>query len=250
MVVVAIGQLTFVLACGTVGLRLLIMHRRTGMLPELLLGIGLLCMVTGVPLLALSGLGRGLVGDLRFAPMIFGLGLFSLSMICLCAFTWRTFRPEARWGGLVVATVGSAQVAAAIGAAAVLAATGPEIETTAAAVGWLVALRVPGIVNFVWTGSEAYRQWRMARRRLAVGIGDPVVTNRFALWCAVGVFCTANNLVSTWLQSRGMGPVAHPAGAALIALSGVISAALLWLVFMTPERYRAWVTRRHTASVR
>lgn len=248
MLFVAIGQLVFALACGTVGVRLLLLHRRTRQLPELLLGVGLLAMITCVPLLAVSGLGRGLVGSLRFTPMIMGLGLFALSVTCLCSFTWRTFRPDTRWGGLVVAAVCAAQLAAAIGATRALAATPAEVETTAAAVGWLVALRVPAIVNFAWVAIEGFIQWRMARRRLTLGIGDPVVTNRFALWSAVGIFTTSNNLVSTWLQSQGMGPVAHPGGAAVIATSGAVSSVLLWLVFMTPARYRAWVTRRSTAS--
>jgi hypothetical protein len=133
---------------------------------------------------------------------------------------------------------------AMLGALRGLAAAPENMPSALAASGWFVAVRVPSILALGWTGIEAFRQWRMARRRVALGIGDPVVSNRFALWCAVGSFSTANNLVSTLLQAQGIGPVAHPLGATVIALSGLVSSALLWLVFMPPARYQAWVIRR------
>lgn len=244
MLLVAISQLVFALACGSIGIRLLLIYRRSRRVPELLLGGSLLAIITCVPALAVSGLGRGVVGTLRFTPLLLGLALFWLSTLSMSAFTWRTFRPETRWGGLLVAAVGAAQLAAMIGALLGLAAAPEDVPSIEAARGWFVAVRVPSILNFAWTGSEAFRQWRMARRRLALGIGDSVVTNRFALWCAVGGFTTANNLVSTLLQAQGIGPVAHPVGAAVVALSGLVSSALLWLVFMPPARYQAWVIRR------
>ncbi len=244
MLSVAISQLLFALACGSVGVRLLLIHRRSRQVPELLLAVALLTVITCVPVLGLSGLGRGVVGELRFTPLLLGLALFWLSTACMSAFTWRTFRPGATWGGLLVAALAAAQLAAMLGAVLDLAAAPEGMPAIGAATAWFVAVRVPGILNFAWTGIEAFRQWRMARRRVALGIGDPVVSNRFALWCAVGSFSAANNLVSTLLQAQGIGPVAHPVGAAVIALSGLVSSALLWLVFMPPARYQAWVIRR------
>jgi len=198
MLPVAISQLVLALACGSLGVRLLLVYRRSRGLPELLLGVALLAIITCVPLLAVSGLGRGLVDTLRFAPLMLGLALLSLSTISMSAFAWRTFRPETRWGRLFVAAVGAAQLTTAIGAALQLAATPDGVESIAAAPGWLVAVRVPAVVNFGWTGIEAFRQWRMARRRRA----------------------------------------------AVIAIAGLVSSALLWLVFMPPACYRAWVIRR------
>src|SRR5262245_13939545 len=243
MVLVGISQLVLALACGSVGIRLLLVWRRSRRLPELLLGLALLTISLCGPLIAASGMGRSAVGELDFAPLALGIALFSCSTLGMSGFTWRTFRPQARWG-LLVAAVGVAQLTAAIVALHQLAAAPAELASIDAARGWLVALRVPPIVNFAWTGLEAFGQWRMARRRVALGIGDPVVANRFALWCGVGAFTTANNLVSTLLQSQGISPVAHPLGAAVVATAGLGSSALLWLVFMPPARYQAWVIRR------
>jgi hypothetical protein len=237
----------FALACGSVGVRLLLIHRRSRQLPELLLALALLTIIVCAPLLAVSGLGRGVVGAIRFAPLVLGLALFWLYTLFTGAFTWRAFRPAASWGGLLVAALCAAHLAAMLGALRGLAAAPESMPSIDAAWGWFVAVRVPPILALAWTGGEAFRQWRMARRRVALGIGDPVVCNRFALWCAVGSFSTANNLVSTLLQAQGIGPVAHPVGAAVIALSGLGSSALLWLVFMPPARYQAWVIRRASA---
>src|SRR5262245_38970028 len=218
MLLVGIGQLVLALACGSVGIRLLLVNRRSRRLPELLLGLALVTISVCGPLIAISGIGRVAVGQLRFAPFVLGIALFSLSTLGMSGFTWRTFRPQARWGVLLVVAVGAAQLTAAIGALLRLAAAPDEMASDLAARAWLVAMRVPPIVNFSWTGIESFGQWRMARRRVALGIGDPVVANRFALWCGVGAFTTANNLVSTLLQSQGISPVGHPLGAAVVAI--------------------------------
>lgn len=245
MLPVALSQIALALACGSIGVRLLLLYRSSRRLPELLLGVSLLATITCMPLLVASGVGgSGDVSSIRFAPLVLGFAVFTLNVIGLSAFTWQTFRPESRWGWLAVAAIGAAGIATAIGATVVIAAAPAGVAAKTAAYGWLLALRVPSVVNFSWTGTEAFLQWRLARRRMSLGLGDPVVTNRFALWCAVGVFATANNLVSIALQAQGMGPVANPVGAAVVAVAGVVSSVLLWLVFLPPARYRVWVMRR------
>jgi len=244
MPVVVASQVLFLLTCGTVGVRLIGLWRRTGREPEMLLGASLLTMVVCLPVLTASGMGRGSVGDLRLPLVALGLGLLSLAVAGMSGFTWKTFRPHSRWGAIAVVAIAALQGCALAGSLHALAAADPGVPSTRAATGWLVLLRLPGLANFCWTAVEAFVQWRMARRRLAVGLGDPVVANRFALWCVIGVFLALNNAVSTYLQSRGMGPVAHPVGASAVAVAAVVSATLMWLVFLTPERYHAWILER------
>ena len=49
---------------------------------------------------------------------------------------------------------------------------------------------------------ESFRYWRMLRRRLRLGLADPVVTNRFLLW-AVWAACSTLNFVAD-LASRAL----------------------------------------------
>ena len=57
-----VGNGVFVLACGAMGIRLLMLARRTSRKPELLIGASLAMIAfLGFPLVAASGLGRATV---------------------------------------------------------------------------------------------------------------------------------------------------------------------------------------------
>ena len=85
--------------------------------------------------------------------------------------------------------------------------------------------------------------WRRMRRRAALGLGDPLVTNRFGLWAlasATGVVCLLTSVPPLYL----------PAGSALLladlvvfGAAGVATASLYWLAFFPPARYRSWASR-------
>ena len=70
---VILGNLLFVIACGTIGTHLLRLARRTGRTPERLLGLGLLQLVFAIPMLGASGMGRVTVMEVKLPLVIAGL---------------------------------------------------------------------------------------------------------------------------------------------------------------------------------
>jgi hypothetical protein len=96
--VAALGGIPFVLVCLAIGPRLLLLARRTGALPELVMGCSLLLMGgIGYPLTSVARQAVGLSDSARTGFMIAAhvcmvSGAFSMSV-----FNWRVFRADARW---------------------------------------------------------------------------------------------------------------------------------------------------------
>ncbi len=97
----------------------------------------------------------------------------------------------------------------------------------------------------LWTMVESYRFYGLMRRRRALGLADPLVTNRFFLWGS-GALGTA---LATWTASipylligraevaAAWGPVIQVATATI----GVVTVTLYALTFFAPAWYRSWV---------
>jgi hypothetical protein len=92
-----------------------------------------------------------------------------------------------------------------------------------------------------WTAVEALRYHAMLRRRVTLGLADPVVANRmflFGLMAAVGVGCVA---VDGALLYSGI-PRARDVFLPLVTtLSGLVTSACTLLAFWPPTAYVARV---------
>jgi hypothetical protein len=107
-----------------------------------------------------------------------------------------------------------------------------------------VAQQVLGLLALGWTSWEALRYGRQMRRRLALGLADPVVVDRLLLWGGgVGV-ATLMSLTTGIARLRGVDLQATLAGAAFVGISGVIAAGSIYLAFFPPAAYARWVARR------
>jgi hypothetical protein len=108
-----------------------------------------------------------------------------------------------------------------------------------------------------WMAVESLRYWRLLRRRLALGLSDALVTNRFALWglWAVIVFwmgasdplarvwyCWVTDTTTIWHPIVGR-PIIVAVMAATSAL-GVGAATSLFLTFFPTASYRRWILSR------
>jgi len=248
--------------CLVVGTRLLRAGRGPNRRPELALAIYFLASAF------LSTVCQGLVyGGLidpsialpdRASRLVLGLGVLGMSVgaAAICVFTWLSFRPNARW----------ARWAAAAGS--LLAIGGFAFE--ALHEGFAVSLD-PGPGHWAawagrtapvaWVTAESFRYWALLRRRLRIGLADPVVVNRFLLW---GIWSTATLvnlaadliarvLYTTWagttseLVMEVLVPVVIGTMAVTMVL-GVISATTLFLTFFPTARYRRWLESRSRAT--
>ena len=237
MKIVALAAgLSFLVVGTLVGLRMLRLARRTRSLPELLLGGGLTSLtVVTLPAVALS-LGVR-VGSEFFQTALYALALVPVVgfAMCLHAFTARVFRPDHRWASVCTGLAGAA---CAIGAAG-------NVLARSAALGvdgvvgpyWAALIVAPFITGMAWTGVESLLCHMRLRRRLVLGLADPVVCDRFRLWAignlaaVVGVGVVGVSLFLGWRV------VNHPVPMLGLALAGLLLSGSWYLAFLPPRAY-------------
>jgi len=178
--------------------------------------------------------------------------LASIGSVGAYLFTWRTFRPDSERAKGFVA------IMLAIMATSLLAigfTDGFAIHVLNGPAYWVHYLTK--ILFMPWVAVESFRYYGLQRRRLAVGLADPVVANRFLLW---GVWATATMLMgfseplarfwyvhlagstTAWMPEYGR-PIINVTVAYSSAV-GLVAAAVLFLTFFPTTAYRRWVESR------
>lgn len=246
---VILGNLLFVIACGAIGGHLLLLARRTGRTPERLLGWGLMLLVLSIPMLGASGMGRVTVALVKLPLAISGLTLLSISVLCQSAFVWRTFRPGRNWALVLTLSLGIAEFAVMGAIVHTLLNSVPDQSAAAVVRDQISWIRIPFTICYAWTSIEGFMQYRMAQRRQKLGIGDAVLTNRFFVWSGTGALAFSNTVVSTALHLHGVTPFNHPLGAAVLGVGSMLASFGLLLVFLPPVRYLDWIKGRSAAII-
>lgn len=232
-----------------VGLRLLLLARHTRQLPETLMGIGLMIMaVLGGPLASaarMPGLVGTELGDKLFAV---GIGLVQLGIACFYAFTWQVFRKHSTAALLFLVLVCVA--CGAVGHGLVAASIGDTMDAIYLNTRpW--AMAVVGLVGvaFVWTAFEALAYHRKLSRRLALGLAEPEVANRFWLW-GVGALGTSS-LCGVMLvpMSQGIPPLQSPTILAIMGFASAVNSTCWFFAFFPPRAYLAHVRARSATAV-
>jgi hypothetical protein len=236
-------------AVGTaIGARLVGVARRTRQIPELLVGTAILTYsALALPALLAMGLPWISLTAARALQLVQQAANW-LAVTALLLFTWRAFRPDSRWVRLatfaaiavgLVASWGTVSVAPqAPGASAMPPQVRPYIS---------LMMGVWGGV-FLWTGLESLHFHAKMRRRLAIGVGDPLVCNRFLLWAIWGLGCFAFDLLNLGYNLAGLDLSRHPAPLLTICASTSLSSAVWYLAFFAPESYERLVSARRPAG--
>ena len=102
---------------------------------------------------------------------------------------------------------------------------------------------VGGPAGFGWIGGESFLQFAMARRRLAVGIGDRVVANRFLLWVLFAAFATGMSFINTGALLAGVSAAESKPIQAAMAVLGLAASVSMYLAFLPPASYLRWIRR-------
>jgi hypothetical protein len=234
----------FALAAGVVGLRLIALHRRTRQAPEGLLGWGLLLtggLGYGVMIFAvLSDQAAMAAGRASHAQaLVCGVGwtLHNIGVLLMLRFVVIVYRPDSSWARRAAIALGAVLWS---GWLAFVAEGGLYGRQSAA---YWVALAVIGSYP-LWSMAESYLYWRRMRRRLAIGLADPLVCNRFLLWTLASV----SALGSIWIVNvptlvRSFVHAADLSGLTVVSLLvtavfGIGTVSLYWLTFFPPAWYR------------
>ena len=243
MSLVWVGFLAFFFVSLAVGVRLLLLWGRTRQLPELLIGIGVLGIgpvgfgsgVAGALLLERRpGLGALLLGTASLAA--------SVGVVAKLTFNWRVYHPEAP----------AARAATALGALVLAACFAVKLAqgfSHGLAPDLVYYLRVfVQIGALLWGAGEALRYHAMMRRRVRIGLADPVVANRFLLWGIGAGAAGVGSLVGTVAQLT-TGVTLRDASWVTVSssLHGLVAAIALWLAFLPPKAWREYVKARAAA---
>jgi hypothetical protein len=235
-----IGVLVMILADAVVGVRLLLLARRTRELPELCFGLSFVWLgVLGYPL---SIVARRTGSPGLLAAALFFQDLGSLAMIVA---TWQTFRPGEAWPRRLFV------LACGLFAASLL---GDSLTARA----WLLRDGGPWYEvgfwaragSYLWAAVASGRYFVAIRRRLALGIADPVLVDRFRLWtlssAAISLAFLVFYLGRIWSDDVSASlPVL-----AVTSVVGLVAGVTVWLVFLPPPAYLRRVRARHLAVLR
>lgn len=224
------GLVAFVGASAIVGLRIVLLAIRTGKLPEWAIGLSLvLAGAIGTGLSILPMLVRTGPSDLFLQTDRMAIVFNHVGYTMLLLFVWRVFRPAKTWAALFFAGL---SLALAFGAAGMfftlvpgLHIAGPEALVNR----WSWLSLCARIVGYAWAAAESFGYHAKLKRRLALGLGDAAVAQRFYLWgvCSTAVLAIWLTVAVRWVLTGGTGEWAG----IISALLGFVVAGSLWKAF-------------------
>jgi len=221
---------------AVVGIYLLHLASRTRGIPERYLGLAFL----------FNGISYGL----SEIPYVFGvegflaelsfLGRISAGacVIAIAVFTYRVFRSDSKWARRLV-WIDAVLIASALGVSAIEGDwAGMEVFSSFGF--WMEW--VGSSAAFVWLSVEALQLYLVARKRVPLGLIDPLVCNRYFLIGLYGVLATATYVIAipsyityhrhgTWSPSLDLG----------LGVVELVSVIALSMSFRAPAFYRRWV---------
>jgi hypothetical protein len=234
--------IAIMLAGFALGFRLLRLARATRKAPEL--AMGLYCTLVSVCAVLLTVAHRGLGPEHPLAAPLAAASTLSLgaAAFSLAVGIWRIFRPGERWAR---ALVGCFAVGLAAGWLATVASgkTVSLADATAAN----AAYTLGRVAIYFWGAFEALRYHAMLRRRVALGLADPVSAHQILLWGVAWLSMSAIAFVSLHAAFvRVLSPTDPAAPFYLLAGNALNLAAwtCTWCAFFPPRAYQRWIESR------
>lgn len=233
------GFLAFFFVSLWVGVRLLAQWGRTRQLPELLLGLGVLGIGPvgfGLIMLAAAAGAR----EPQAPSLLAGLSAIAVGggAAAKAIFNWKIYHPRSRLvAGIALGAIAGLVITIACDAWD----TGfaPAAWTQP---GWMMVRQGLQIAILLWGSGEALRWWLRMRRRLRLGIADPLVANRFLLWAIGAGMAGGGSLVGMVVGLAYGQPMTElPTLTLVLSVLGLVSAISLWLAFAAPEWWKVRV---------
>ena len=240
-----ISTAAFALVAAVVGIRLLALSMETGQMAERLLGFGLLFTAgIGYGVMMIATIGRTMLADPSAEPAVYwwiytiGWIFHNVGVMCVIGFVVHVFRRGAVW----------ARVLAAVMWATLWAGWGIHVSQGGMSDalprgGYWIAMAVIGTYPF-WTAAESFASYTQMRKRVALGLGDRLVANRFLLW-GLASLTTAGTIWVVNVPSLAGADIGGSGASRLaescLLVTGVLGTAavvIYWLTFFPPAWYR------------
>lgn len=233
------GFLAFFVVSMWVGIRLLLLWSRTRQTPELLMGIGVLgigplgfgvAMAAFLSAQSSPNLAKFLIG-VASTTIAVGVGANFI-------FNWLIYHPRSR----VVKGIAYAAIAA-LGVSIVAdGLTNRFAPDSWHKPGFAQLRQIAQVGAMLWASAESFGWYRRMQRRVAIGLGDALVANRFLLWSiGAGTAGLGSAIAIVVGIVSGHQMTELPAVTLMLSLTGLVAASALWLGFVPPARYVAWV---------
>ena len=236
-VLAGLAQALYLGAAFVLSAHLLTRARRRRDVAPLLLGLHLLfAMGFGYGLCA-AGMGTAL---LAAEP--------SPRLVAALLFQWRVFWPGARWPLLLVGGFTAAMGVGWLGASATGALATGRYEG-----GFVWLLTAGTLATNLWVGIEPLLYHVKLRRRVKLGLAEPIVADRFLLWglgsLARALMILLGPLATLALDRLGADARLVFSSLTLVAASGLglATSVAYWLTFNPTAAYAGWVERRYRA---
>lgn len=108
---------------------------------------------------------------------------------------------------------------------------------------WEIVLFTTAAVGFLWSAVEAFAYHVSLRRRLALGLGDAIVTNRVLFWGLTGVSAGTALVIVTLLRLMDVNCMSATFALFTAAGCGFLVSVFLCLAFLLPAAYLRWLER-------
>ena len=234
-----IAEVSYVL----IGIDLIRRSSETRGLPEFFLGLafafnGLSYFFTDFPIVNEN---EAIMDEFSYTGRVFA----ALCALTIATFTWKVFRAESNWarwitwatGALLFAGLAIAAIEGDWEGAYPLAYKGFWLE-------W-----IGGIVPFIWLATESLQTYSRTRRKARLGLGDPIVSNRFLLIGLYGVLASCTYPIFLWLyilyERNGSWSDGWTVFAGVVEVFSLVA---LWISFAAPAFYRRWIDKTQPSA--
>jgi hypothetical protein len=162
-----------------------------------------------------------------------GFGLVLIGTCVLYTVVWQVFRPDRTWAAaLAIAGSGMALLGYAIRAL-----TGDFSTMTVESPGMAI-FQGSHIVLFGWGAMESARYYSLLRRRMRLGLADPVVARRMLLWGVSGLaMMVFSATVVSAIFVQHVHPLEVPGSVLLITVASLTASASMWCAFFPPAAF-------------
>ena len=170
-------------------------------------------------------------------------------MTAALLFNWRVFWPGQRWPLALGAVFLAAMLTGAVGYAA-----SGVLATGRYRGGWVWLLYAGMLATNLWVAIEPLLYHAKLKKRIPLGLAEPIVADRFLLW-GLGSLARAAMIVMGPLSELALDRLGADARLSysslmlvLASLLGLATSLAYWLTFNPTHAYARWVERRYRAQ--